>query len=190
MPRIGSAPAACSLFFSKKDAAFRRAFRRGGHRGRIGRSDFVEVMKMRVEDRAAHKRPQNLRQQQVRNRPQLISGGGMARNIHTQAPQLLNQTPDFGAVGRNLLGDLGSADHHSGVFHQQTDDAAQPEIGRLWLVRRGCFGPRRLLASCAVLWDAEIMRELPPNNNCSFRREQLACSYPRPGASASAGPRR
>jgi hypothetical protein len=50
------------LFFSKKDAAFRRTVRRGGHRCRIGGSDFVEMMKMRIEDRASHQWPHNFRQ--------------------------------------------------------------------------------------------------------------------------------
>jgi hypothetical protein len=51
------------------------------------------------------------------------------------------------------------------VLHQQAHDAAEPEIGGLGMVRRGRFGSRSLLANCAGLGDAEIMRELVRNNN-------------------------
>ncbi len=143
LPRVGSAAAARGLLFGQKDAAFWSAFRSGGHGCSVGRSDFVEMVEVLVEDRAAQQRPQNLRQEQVRDRAQLISGGGMAGDIHAQAAQLLNQAPDFGAVGRNFLGDLRAADHDGGVLHQQAHDAAQAQVGGLRLVRGGRFDPRR-----------------------------------------------
>jgi hypothetical protein len=80
---------------------------------------------------------------------------------------LLNQTPYLGTSRRDFLGDLGSANNDSSVLHQQTHDAAQPQIGGLWLVRGWSFSPRRRLTSFAGFRDAEIMRELRPNNNRS-----------------------
>ncbi len=54
------------------------------------------------------------------------------------------------------------------MLHQQAHDAAEAEIGGLGLVRCRHFGPRRLLANCAGLGDAEIMRESRRNNNLRF----------------------
>jgi hypothetical protein len=144
---VRAASAASGLFFSQKDAALGCAFCSSGHGCGISRSDFVEVVKMLGKDGAAHKRAQKFRQEQIRNRAQLISAGGMARDVHTQAAQLLYQTPHFRTVGRNFLGDFGSADDDRGVFHQQAHDAAQPQVSRLELVRRGQFGPRGLLTN-------------------------------------------
>jgi len=61
------------------------------------------------------------------------------------------------------------------VLHQQAHDAAQPEVGGLWPVRGRRFGSREGLTNCARPGDAEIMRELPENNNLRagkpFKRE-------------------
>jgi hypothetical protein len=65
----------------------------------------------------------------------------MPRDIHAQTAQLLNQSPHFGAVGGNLLGNLGAADDNRSALHQQTHNAAETEIGSLWLVRCGRFDP-------------------------------------------------
>ena len=95
------------------------------------------------------KRPQNFGQQQIRNRAQLISGRRMSGHIHTQAAQLLNQPPDFGAVRGNFLRDLGAAHDDGGVLHQQAHDAAEANVGGLWRARRSpaLAGPRRRRAA-------------------------------------------
>ena len=62
-PRVPGIPPAASpggLLFGKKDAAFWSAFGRGRHCRRIGRPNFVEVMKLAVEDRALQQRPEFL----------------------------------------------------------------------------------------------------------------------------------
>ena len=89
-------------------------------------------MKASVEDRTAQQRPENLRQKQVWNRPKLIATRRVAGNIYTQTAQLLNQSPHLGASGGNFLRNLGPADDHSGVFHQQPHNAAQTIIG--WML--------------------------------------------------------
>jgi len=48
------------------------------------------------------------------------------------------------------------------VLHEQAHNAAQAQIGGLWLMRRD--DSRRWLANCPSLGDVEIMRELPSNN--------------------------
>ena len=179
-------PAVCSS--ARKTLPCGRALCCGSHRRRIGRSDLVEMVKMLVEDSAAHQRPQNFRQQQIRNRAQSISRRRMARHIHAQAAQLLNQTPDFRAMARNLLRNLRPAHHHGSVLHEQAHDAPQAQIGGVGLMRRQRLGSRRPPPSCCALSNAEIMRELPPNNNRSLRPEPPACSCPRPAANASAAP--
>src|ERR1700680_31327 len=148
------------------------------------------MMQMLVADSGAHQRPENFRQKQVRNRAQLVSRCRVARHVNPQTAQLLNQTPHFGAVGGDFLGDFSSADDDGSVLHQQAHDAAESEIGRLGLVgwRNSC--PRSVLTNCAYLGDAEIMRELQRNNNRLFRPEPLACSYPQPEESVSAEPPR
>jgi hypothetical protein len=80
---------------------------------------------------------------------------------------LLNQTPYFGTIGRDFLGNLGSAGDHGSVLHQQTHDAAEPEVGGLWLVRCWQFCARSPFTSFGDFGDAEIMRELRSNNNRS-----------------------
>jgi hypothetical protein len=55
----------------------------------------------------------------------------MPRYIHSQASQLLNQTPDLGTVGRNLLRDLRATRHDCRVLHQQAHDSAQADVGGL-----------------------------------------------------------
>lgn len=113
-------------------------------------------MDVGVEDCAAQQRGQNFGEQKVRDRPEPISGCRMARHIHAQAAQLLNQPPDFGAVRRNLLRDFGSANYDGGIFHQETDDAAQADIGG---VAGFCGRVTRFRTSCLGFLDAGIMRD-------------------------------
>ena len=67
LPSIRAAAAAGGLFFGKKNGAFGSAFCGGGHGGRVGRASLIKVLNVIVEDRAAQKWAQNLRQEQVRN---------------------------------------------------------------------------------------------------------------------------
>ena len=124
---------------------------------------------MRVEDGSAQQRAQNFRQEQIRDRAQLISGCGMAGHIDAETAQLLDQPPDFGPAGRNFLSDLGAAHDDGCVLHEQADDAAQANVSRLKLVRGGSFRSRGWLANCRCLADAVIMRELGGND----KREPL-----------------
>jgi hypothetical protein len=51
------------------------------------------------------------------------------------------------------------------VLHHQTHDAAQAEVGGLWLMSRGRRGPRSWPPNCACPDDAVSMREVEQNNN-------------------------
>jgi hypothetical protein len=100
----------------------------------------------------------------------------MAGDIDPEAAQLLNQAPDFKTIGGNFLRDFRSADHESGVLHQQAHDAAEAKIGG-WFVRRGRECPRTPTASdWCRLRDVGIMRESLKNNN---RRGKLCAPGPR-----------
>jgi hypothetical protein len=57
----------------------------------------------------------------------------MSCNTDAQSPQLLYQTPNFGAANANFIGNLGSAHHYRGVRHQQPNDPLQAGIGFLQL---------------------------------------------------------
>jgi hypothetical protein len=102
-------------------------------------------------------------------------------NIHAQAAQLLNQAPDFRAVGGDFLGNLGPADDDGCVLGQQADDAAQAAVRRLLLV---WSGSRRPLAFARANWaglaDAEIMRESSRKDNAltSSAKAGLSARFP------------
>jgi hypothetical protein len=78
-------------------------------------------------------------------------------DVDSKASQLLDETPDFRAVGGNLLRDLGAAYDDGGVLHEQAEDAAETEI-------RGDAGLRghavRFHANYFLLVDAGIMRDV------------------------------
>src|ERR1700688_4339358 len=170
LPGVSAAAAAGGLFFGEKCAAFRSSIGGCGHGGGVGGCDFVEMMKVGVEDGATQQGGEDLGEQQVGNRLQAIAGGGMSGNVYTEAAQLLNEAPDFGAGGRNFLRDFGAADDDGGVFHEKTDDTAQAEVSRLGARVAGFRGqecPRH--TSCLRLPNEGIMRESKRNNNLAKR---------------------
>ena len=91
-------------------------------------------MQMRAEDRALHGAARALRQQQIGNSLQPISGRRMPGNLHAQATQLLDKPPNFGAAGPDFFRQFGPADHDGGVIHEQPNDPSQTKIR---LLRRG-----------------------------------------------------
>jgi len=132
------------------------------------------MMKLIIEEGAANERPQDFRQQQIRNRLQLISRSWMSSDIHAQPTQLLNQPPDLGAVRGNFLRDFGSAHYDRRVVHQQAHDAAETNVRRRFV---GGRSPRRTqcrlcrrtrsTASCGTFPDAVIMGERRENHKPS-----------------------
>src|SRR5262249_20741612 len=80
------------------------------------------------EYRSLQCRSQKIRQQQVRNSPQLVAGSRMAGNIDIQAAQLLNESPNFRASRTDFLRDLRTADDDGRVVHQQPDNSPQPDV--------------------------------------------------------------
>src|SRR5579862_829997 len=94
----------------------------------------------------------------------------MSGNFNSQRAQLLHQPPHLGTAGADLVGDLGSAHHHGGVFHQQSHNAPKTHIRAL---RCGIVGPRAArpltflrTTACGVFRDAGIMRERDGKNKC------------------------
>src|ERR1700692_3048566 len=75
---------------------------------------------------------------------------------HTQAAQLLDESPDFGTVGGNFLRNLGSAHNHRRVLHEEAEDPAKADVGGIAGFRGWgpCFN-----TSCFWFLDAGIMRE-------------------------------
>ena len=73
--------------------------------------------------------------------------------------------PDLGAIGGNFLRDFGTADHHGRVLHEQANDAAETNVGSLF-VRSRSHGPcQAAAANWGGALDAGIMRESAGNNN-------------------------
>ncbi len=64
----------------------------------VRRADLVIVMNMLGEDCALHQRRHHVGQQQVRNCLKLVARCRMPGNVHSQTPQLLDQSPDFRAA--------------------------------------------------------------------------------------------
>ena len=103
-------------------------------------------MNLGIEDGAANQRPEDFGQQEIRHGLELISGGRMSGNIDTEAAQLLNQSPDFGTIGRNLLRDFRAAYHDGCMLHQEAHDAAETNVGGLLM---GCGSYRARNAGLA-----------------------------------------
>jgi hypothetical protein len=81
----------------------------------------------------------------------------MSRYIHTESAQLLDQTPDFRAVRRDFLRDLGATYYDGRVLRQQTHNTTEANVGRLGIT--GFRGQTDLACtSCFGFLDAGIMR--------------------------------
>ena len=82
----------------------------------------------------------------------------MPGDLNSQRAQLLNQAPDLGAAGADLVGDLGAADDDGGVVHQQPYNPPQTQIRplRRKTVWRGRPRPRTLpgIPACGCFPDA------------------------------------
>src|SRR5579863_4580708 len=100
----------------------------------------------------------------------------MAGNVDAQSAQLLNQTPDFGPAGRNLLRDLCTADDDRRVLHEQTHDQSEAQVSGLKLVRARLHPRGFPYAHCACLADAEIICESQGNDKCCG--EPMECMQP------------
>lgn len=83
-----AASAAGRLLFREKDAAFGRAVARGLHGFSVGGTDFVVVMNRFAvaENRAWQRRGEHLRQEQIGDGLELISGGGAAGDFDSNLP--------------------------------------------------------------------------------------------------------
>jgi len=89
------------------------------------------VMNVFIKDSGTNQRRKDIRQQEIRDSLQPVASGRMARNLHSQATQLLHQPPNLRPARPDFLRDLGAADHHSGMIHQQPDNPAQANVAFL-----------------------------------------------------------
>jgi len=138
-----------SLLLSKKDAALGSTRRRCFRRDCICGSHAIEMMNVLAKDGAAEKRLEHLRQQQVRNRSQLVTAGGVASDVHSQRAQLLHQPPNLRSVSSNLLGKFSAANNNCGKAHQHTNNAAETNVG---LKRRVMLAASLVLAAPLANW--------------------------------------
>ena len=60
----------------------------------------------------------------------------MSGDLHSECAQLLYQTPNFGTIRANFLGQLRPADYNCRVVHQYANNATQAGVG---LERRTLF---------------------------------------------------
>src|SRR5260370_12213855 len=129
MPVVSTASASRGLFLGKKHAAVGLAFRSRLHGCCVGGTDLEVMMDAAAKARASQHGLQNVRQKQVRNFLQTISGGRMPGDADAQTAQLLDETPHRGTRDANLVGDLGAAHHHHGMVGEKTNDTPQALVG-------------------------------------------------------------
>ena len=68
--------------------------------------------------------------QQVGNRFELISRGGMSGDANAQLAQVLYRAPHLGARRAQLFGNAGAADDKRRVVAQQANDVAEAGVSR------------------------------------------------------------
>ena len=130
IPGIRTAATTGNLFFGQEHAALGRALGGRFHGCGVGGSDLVVMMNL-LKDGALDKRREDIRQEKIGNRAQLVSGGRVSCNLDAQRAQLLDETPDLGTAGTDFVSDLRSADHDGGVVHQQANDATEAHVSFL-----------------------------------------------------------
>jgi len=102
--------AARGLLLREENAALGFAPSSGFHGGGVGRSDAEVVMNARGEERPAHQRPNDIRQQQIGDGLQLVARRRMPGDANTQLAQVLDGTPNFRARRTQLLRNARPAD--------------------------------------------------------------------------------
>lgn len=83
---------------------------------------------LRAEERATHQRADNVGQQQISHRFELVSLGRVSGDANAQFTQVLNGAPHFRASGAQFLGDASAADDKRRVVAQQANDVAEASI--------------------------------------------------------------
>src|SRR5947209_17283913 len=99
----------------------------------------------------------------------------MPGDVDAHTAQLLNQPPDLGAAGRNLLRKLRAAHDYGSVFHQRMHNTPEADVRRRLIGRCSWRAGPIALPSCARLGDAQIMRESSAKDKLSsahLRREE------------------
>ena len=117
-PRVIAAPSTGSLLLGEEDCTFRLARCGSAHGFSIGRADAEVVVNATANGLPLYQRAEYVRKKQVRHRFQLVSGRGMAGDLHAQLAKLLYRAPYFGTAGTELLSNARAADDDGGVVAQ------------------------------------------------------------------------
>lgn len=88
-------------------------------------------MNIPAEYRATQQGLKHFRQEQIRNRSQLIPAGRMSSDLYSQSAQVLHQSPYFRSRRADLLSKFRPANNDSWKVHQHAHDFAQLGIGLL-----------------------------------------------------------
>src|SRR6185369_546658 len=137
LPAVPSAAATCRLLFGEKDRSLRLALRSGLHRNQVRGCGSKEMVNSSLENRAAKQRLKNVRQQEVRNSLQAISGGRVSGDLDAQFTQLLDEAPDLGAARTQFVGDLCTAHDEHGIVCEQANDVSESSV-RAWARVQRC----------------------------------------------------
>ncbi len=130
-PAIGAATASGSLLLGEEDRAFGRAGGGGVHGSGVGRVDFVIVLDVFGEDRVFYERRDDVREKEIGDGAELITGGGVSGDVNAELAELLDEAPDFRASRADFVGDLGAAHDDGGIVGEQADDASETSVGLL-----------------------------------------------------------
>ena len=84
----------------------------------------------RTEKSPTHQRADDVGQQQVGDRFELVSLGRVPGDANTQFAEVLNGAPHFGAGGSQFLGDASAADDKRRVVAEQANDVAEAGVGQ------------------------------------------------------------
>src|SRR5256885_13114951 len=142
MPLIIASPPARSLLLCEKNASVSSACVGGFHGNSVRRTRPVIMMNVVTEYCAPYQGLDHLWQKQVRDSGQLISARRMSSDFNSKGPQLLHQAPYFRTRCADLLRQLGSANHGSGVIHQHANDSSQTNIRLMFGVVCRRYRPR------------------------------------------------
>jgi hypothetical protein len=104
------------LLLGEEDSALGRSGSGCFEGGGVRRGNFEKVLDAVTERASAQHGRENFGKKKIGNFLQLVTGCGMTGDVDAQATELLDQAPNLGAAGADLVGDFGSTDDYRGVI--------------------------------------------------------------------------